>query len=93
MNLIYIKSYLRIDKDFTDEDPLLEDFISSAKDFIREKTGKTFAVETNLFNQAVKFLVAHWYETRNSVGEANKVAEIPYTITELLHHLALCGGL
>ena len=90
MNLIYIKLYLRIDKDFMDDDPLIEDFILSAKDFIREKTGKAFTVETNLFNQTVKFLVAHWYETRNVVDTAGKTAEVPYTVKELLSHLTLC---
>jgi len=60
-----VKQFLRIDEQYNYEDELLNHLILTAKDYIKNATGKEFEKESNIHKQIVILLVTNWYENRN----------------------------
>lgn len=83
-----IKSYLRID--FDDDDEYLKQLIKLSKDYIFQQTGVTYNAEDEVYKQAVKFSVAHFYGNRQPLTEKT-VTNIPFTFDSLVKHIALRG--
>lgn len=82
MDMTLLKQHLRIDGN--EEDELLQSYIDAAELLIRRETGKNYVLDAGeyvdiagdmLFQQAVKMLVAHWYECRQPLATA--VVEVP----------------
>jgi len=93
MQLSEIKSYLRVD--FNDDDALLTGLMTGAEDYIKNTTGKKFeedsaGKEPALYVLAVQMLVGHWYSNRG-VASDKPVNDLPYSLTAIVNHLALCG--
>ena len=82
-----VKAYAKIDYD--DDDSFIENLIDTAKTYIENSTGKAYAGDNKVYNLAILYLVAYWYENRMMLGNTN-VAEIPYTVQALLTHLLIC---
>lgn len=80
--LVEVKQYLRIDHVY--EDDLLTALIDAAKSFIVSGTGVKVETTNAKSMLVLKFLVAHWYENRQLVGQST---ELPYSITALLLQL------
>lgn len=91
-----VKKYLRLESDDTDQDALLEGFISGAEDFIKNTTGKLFADDSagkpeSLYILAIQMLVAHWYDNRGAASEKN-VSDLPYSLNAVIQHLSLSSS-
>ncbi|WP_069649643.1 head-tail connector protein [Caloranaerobacter ferrireducens] len=79
LTLDEVKEFLRIDINFTDEDTLLNALIQASEGYIYNATGlnSTDITDTNqieLYKLAQKLLITHWYENREVVGKADKLA-------------------
>ena len=94
MDMGLLKQHLRVDGN--EEDELLQSYVEAASLLLRRETGKNFVLvngeyvdvaEDGLFQQAVKMLVAHWYECRQPIATA--ATEIPYAVTCLASQIAL----
>lgn len=97
MTLERLKQHLRIDG--TEEDALLQEYVDAAGLLLRRETGKNFVWtddgyadidEDELFQQAVKMLVAHWYECRQPIASVS--TEVPFAVTHLASQIALGGA-
>ena len=97
MELSLLKQHLRIDGN--EEDELLQAYVEAADLLLRRETGKNYVLSDgacvdiagdNLFQQAVKMLVAHWYENRQPIATA--AVEVPYAVTHLASQIALNGA-
>lgn len=94
MELSLLKQHLRIDGN--EEDELIQSYVEAAGLLLRRETGKNYVLsageyvdiaEDGLFQQAVKMLVAHWYECRQPIATA--AAEVPFAVTYLASQIAL----
>lgn len=91
MTLNDVKNYLRVDSDLTEDDTLIQTLIDGAKLYITQQTGKTY-VDDGLYNQAVKFLVSHWYENRElNPSKPGTLAEFPHSLSALINHISICS--
>ena len=97
MELSLLKQHLRIDGN--EEDALLQAYVEAADLLLRRETGKNYVLSDgeyvdiagdNLFQQAVKMLVAHWYECRQPLATA--ASEVPFAVTHLASQIALGGA-
>lgn len=77
-----VKEYLRVDG--TDEDYQVSSLISAAKLFIKNATGKEVNETNALHKLAVCLLVVHWYENREPIGKADKMA---YSLNSILFQI------
>lgn len=77
-----VASYLRIDHHH--EDDLIISLIAAACDFVKSATGIEVTQDNAKAVLVVKFLVAHWYENRAVIGQAQS---LPYALTSLLIQL------
>lgn len=81
-------TYARID--VQNDVATLEALITSSEQYIVGATGKARPpTGGELYDIAVMMLAAHWYDNRTPTG--NDTTEIPYTLTLLLNHIALCS--
>ena len=71
MELDEIKTFLRVDG--TDEDVLIASLQLAAEIFITN-TGVIKDYANDLYGLAVKLLTLHWYDNREVVGKADKLA-------------------
>lgn len=94
MELSLLKQHLRIDGN--EDDTLLQGYAEAADLLLRRETGKNYILSDgeyvdiagdNLFRQAVKMLVAHWYECRQPLATA--ASEVPFAVTHLASQIAL----
>jgi uncharacterized phage protein (predicted DNA packaging) len=85
-----IKNYLRIDHDV--DDTFLTSLIETAKAFVEEKTGVKYIAGDNVYELAIKCVVAHFYDKRESVTDKEKEI-VPYTMDCLLAHIGVRGSL
>ncbi len=83
-----IKQYLRISHNL--DDNMLEGLIKAAHQLIIEKTGTTYKEGDEAYLMLVRFLVAHFYENREAVGQ-KAMSEMPYSIQHLMVHIATRG--
>jgi uncharacterized phage protein (predicted DNA packaging) len=80
LSLAEIKEFLKIDG--IEEDTLINGLLLAAKLYLAN-AGATIN-NTELYNLAVKLLVGHWYENRNIIGKADKIAfSLDCIITQL----------
>ena len=78
-----IKEYMRIDEDY--EDFLIQTLITSAETYL-SNAGAIVDYENSLYRLAVKLLVLHWYENREVIGDAKKLAySLDNIITQLVY--------
>lgn len=74
------KQFLKLEEDYKHEDELIEHFISTAKEYIYNSTGKKFDKEISIHKTVVLLLAENWYENRN-VAVTN---ELDRTLTSML---------
>lgn len=76
--------------DVQDDTEVLTGLLAAAEALVGDKTGKVRPPGgDDIYDIAVMMLAAHWYDNRTPVDSVDK--EIPYTMTMLLNHIALCG--
>jgi len=90
MDLDTIKKYLRIEH--TKDDDFLTNQIESAKFYIKNTTGVEYTDGDLTYDDLIMYFVQHRYDNRVAVSDKAAV-EMPYTITELMQHIALRGEL
>lgn len=92
--LEYVKGYLRIEVEFTEEDILIEGFIKEAKEYIKNAVGKEFNIDNKLYLRAIMLYVANAYENRNAVSDgitkSGEPVRMLYNMDGLLLQLRYC---
>lgn len=83
-----IKAYLKLSHGFEDE--LLNAFIQTAMQLVKDTTGVKYNEADEVYKLLICYLVAHYYENRQAVGEKN-MTELPYTIQHLMAHIGVRG--
>lgn len=94
VTLAQVKNYCRID--ITEDDTLLNGFITAATKLIKEQSGKNYFVgdgsgepvaieNTEVFQTCVYQLVEHWYDRRGAV-DGQQQHHIPYAVDSLIAH-------
>ena len=78
-----IKNYMRIDEDY--DDNLINSLIEAANLYMVNAGVKSF--ENDLYKLAIKMLVLHWYENREVIGEAKKLA---FSLDNIITQLQYC---
>lgn len=79
-----VKEYLRIDG--TDEDTAIQGLINAAEAYLTN--AGVIKDETNeLYKLAVKMLVVNWYENRQPIGKADKLA---FGLDSIITQLKYC---
>ena len=78
-----IKNYMRIDEDY--DDNLINSLIEAANIYMVNAGDKNF--ENDLYKLAIKMLVLHWYENREVIGEAKKLA---FSLDNIITQLQYC---
>lgn len=102
LTLDEIKLYLRAGDD---DDITIAALMAAATGYVNGQTGKT-QVKTGvdadnlpvydeiatdeLYNQAIKLMVAHWYENRG-VEVPGQLTRISHSVDALVSHISLCG--
>ena len=71
MNLEELKLFLRVD--VIEEDPLLQGLQLAAEEYLLN-AGILKNYTKELYKLAIKLLVGHWFENREVVGKADKLA-------------------
>lgn len=79
-----IKDYMKIDS--SDEDLVITALITSAETYL-QNAGIKKDYQNELYNLAIKLLVIHWYENREIVGSANKLA---FSLENIITQLQYC---
>ena len=91
LDLQEVKHWLRIDKDESTDDTLIEILISAAKDYLYEATGKsTFGKQTDKAKLLCQFLITDWYENRDYNNRTPMAIRKP-VLTSILMQL-IYGG-
>lgn len=75
ITLDQVKEFLRMDHD--EEDSLLSSYLVASERYIVNATHTNVDKRDELFGIAQRFLIAHWYENRNTVlvGQTSKSLE------------------
>lgn len=84
-----VKQYLRVEIDWTEEDSLLSSFILAAKSYVKNATGIEVDESNDLHKLAVCLLVVNWYENREPVGKADKLA---FSLESILFQMQFLGS-
>lgn len=71
MEIEELKLFLRIDG--AEEDALIQGLQLASEEYLLN-AGITKDYSKKLYKLAIKLLVGHWYENRNIVGKADKIA-------------------
>ena len=88
VTLAEAKLHLRINPGDNSEDGLIEDLITTAREFCENYTGKELANAEvpKTVKQALLLLVAHWYNNREAVISSNVIPrEVDLTVRALLN--------
>lgn len=85
------KEFLRIDSD--SEDTTIDALVKASKAYLKN-AGITEPIDTEheqieLYKLAQKLLITHWFENREIVGKADKLA---FSLNCILPQLKYCGG-
>lgn len=80
-----VKIYLRIDG--SEEDSFLTSFLDAAKEYIKNATGYSVNENNELHKLAVNLLVTNWYENREPIGKADKLA---FSLDSIFMQLRYC---
>ena len=81
-----IKEYLKIDSN--DEDITVQALITSAELYLKN-AGVLEDYQNELYDLAIKMLVLHWYENREIIGNAQKMA---FSLDNIITQLQYCYG-
>lgn len=81
-----IKEYLKIDSN--DEDVTVQALITSAELYLKN-AGVLEDYQNELYGLAIKMLVLHWYENREIIGNAQKMA---FSLDNIITQLQYCYG-
>ena len=81
-----IKEYLKIDSN--DEDTTVQTLITSAELYLKN-AGVLEDYQNELYGLAIKMLVLHWYEKREIIGNAQKMA---FSLDNIITQLQYCYG-
>lgn len=84
LNLGEAKKYLRVD--YEDEDEDIQSLLDAAEKYLIN-AGCTLNVDDEEAKLAIKMLVVHWYENREPIGTASKLA---YGLQSLIAQLKYC---
>ncbi|WP_270940886.1 head-tail connector protein [Romboutsia lituseburensis] len=80
-----VKQFLKIEEDFCEDDDEIRLLILVAEEYLKNAGCKTDR-SNNLFVLAIKMLVGHWYENREILGKADKLAySLENIITQLIY--------
>lgn len=76
IDLEFIKNYLRIEQDFTDDDEELETFMMVAKEYLKQVCGLTEDefLNVNTLIPAYLILISEQYEYRSAMVQTNTKA-------------------
>ncbi|WP_196606501.1 head-tail connector protein [Pectinatus frisingensis] len=89
MDLNYVKNYLRIDADLTDDDALIQGLTDAAQEYIQNQTGKQYN-DDKVWNVCICLLVSHWYDNRQlNPAKTGTLDEYPHSVTALITHIGL----
>lgn len=88
MELSEIKEYIRVDYD--DDDELLEELKGAAEEYLIN-AGIEVNYKSRLYKLAIKMLVIHWYENRETVLIGSLSKSIEYSLAAILKQLRYCG--
>lgn len=92
VTLAQAKNYLKIDSDITDDDELITGLIGAANDYIENETGKR-NTGSDVYDLAIKLLVAHWYENRAVYSaKPGAINVLPHSVSALIIHIAQCSA-
>ena len=84
MGIEEIKLFLRIDDN--SENTLIESFKSAAEEYL-ENAGVIEDYSKELYKLAIKLLVSHWYENRDSVLVGSISKKLEYSLNSILIQL------
>lgn len=79
------KKYLRIDYD--EEDELIESLIVASDNYLKNAGAQASAGE-ELYKLGQLLLISHWYDNRETVGKADKLA---FSLQSILFQLKWAG--
>lgn len=85
-----VKEFLRIEKENTDEDLLLQTLIYAAEEYLKNATGNTFENTNNLARLFCMILISDWYENREYIGKASE--RVRDTVNSMITQLKYCYG-
>lgn len=88
MELNEIKEYIRVDYD--DDDLLLEELKGAAEEYLTN-AGINVNYKSRLYKLAIKMLVIHWYENRETVLIGSISKSLEYSLSAILKQLRYCG--
>jgi uncharacterized phage protein (predicted DNA packaging) len=80
------KKYLKLDLEDTEEDTDVTALINAAEGYLKN-AGCTLNLGDEVAKLAIKMLVVHWYENREPIGKADKLA---YGLQALITQLQYC---
>lgn len=60
-----VKSNIRVDEHYKNDDPLIEHYIDTAKEYFKGATGCVFDESDHIHKNIILLLTSHWYENRN----------------------------
>lgn len=83
VDLPFIKEYLRIEEDYTDEDVFLRTCLAAGKSYIKNYLGDIEEIPTEA-TIALLALISHWYNLRSITNEGETKRELPYVFEGLL---------
>lgn len=80
------KVYLRVDG--TDDDALIQSLIDASVEYIANAVGEV-DTSSKLYDLTQKLLIAHWYENREPVGQADALA---FSLESIILQLRYTAG-
>lgn len=85
-----VKEFLKIEKNNTDEDLLIQTLINAAEEYLKNATGNTFDNTNNLARLFCMILISDWYENREFIGKTSE--KVRDTINSMVTQLKYCYG-
>ena len=82
-----IKEYLKIDGN--DEDITIQTLITSAELYLKN-AGVIEDYQNELYDLAIKMLVLHWYENRESVLVGSISKKLEFSLSNIITQLTYC---
>lgn len=82
-----MKEYLKIEDD---DSAVLESILNAVIEKCENETGKTFTSDSALYLQAVRMIVADWYDHRGTTT-TEQLKELPLSthVQSILNHIAI----
>lgn len=90
--LAYVKSFLRLEADYTQEDVLISSLITASEQYIKNGTGVTVRYQGELEKLAVALLCCHLYENREVFTAGKIIYKLPFSLQAILFQLKYGGG-